>query len=302
MSNPHVAWRSFFWITGGITIAWAVVVGIFLPDSPTRAKFITEREKAIAIERMRADQTGIENKKFKWEQVWDTLRDAKTWLMFFFHIWVSIPNGGLTNFLPLIINGLGFTKQQSALLSIPPGLILTLSSYVCNFGVFLCNKRWPHMKVHGAFAIGGLIISLISTVFLYILPLTSYWSRCVALWFGFFYLGPYLLSLGLVVGNTAGHTKKVTLNALVFMAYCISNIIGPQFFKARQAPLYPIGCAAMMAAYALAIFTMALYMIYCWRENNRRDALDHSAGERVHLDTDFKDMTDTQNIHFRYIW
>lgn len=90
-------WRWFFWITGIMTLVWAVVVGTFLPDSPVKAKFITEREKAIAIDRVRADQTGIENKTFKKEQMLEAFKDPKTWLMFFFNIWISIPNGGLTN-------------------------------------------------------------------------------------------------------------------------------------------------------------------------------------------------------------
>ena len=121
-----------FWITGVMTIVWACVVGIFLPDNPVKAKFVTERQKAIAIDRLRSDQTGIENKKFKKDQMWEAFTDPKTWLMFFFHIWISIPNGGLTNFAPLIINGLGYTAQRSTLLTMPTGIIQTASSYLCN--------------------------------------------------------------------------------------------------------------------------------------------------------------------------
>ena len=62
------AWRSFFWVTGGITIVYGCVVGVFLPDNPVKAKLISERERFVAIERVRADQLGIENKHFDWEQ------------------------------------------------------------------------------------------------------------------------------------------------------------------------------------------------------------------------------------------
>lgn len=37
-------------------------------------------------------------------------------------------------------------------------------------------------------------------------------------------------------------------------------------------------------------------MFVCWRENKRRDALDTAAGEAVHHDTDFRDLTDVQNV------
>ncbi|KAF6813218.1 MFS allantoate transporter [Colletotrichum sojae] len=296
------AWRSFFWITGAISIAYGLVVGLLLPDSPVSAKFITSRERFIAVERLRADQLGIENKTFCAAQLRETLADPKTWLMFFFNIWVSVPNGGLTNFAPLIVNGLGFSPQRSTLLMMPTGVVQTLSSYVCNFGVYLCARRFRGLQLRGAFVIGGLVVGMIATVLLYTLPLDNYTARLWALYWSYFYLGPYIVGLGMNSANTAGHTKKVTTNAIVFASYCISNIIGPQFFKAAQAPLYPLGMGAMLVSYALSIFTMLLYMLYCWNENRRRDKLDHAAGQRVHLDTDFQDLTDRENIHFRYVW
>lgn len=51
-------WQSFFWICGALTITYGLVVGIFLPDNPVKAKFINQREKAIAIDRVRVNQTG----------------------------------------------------------------------------------------------------------------------------------------------------------------------------------------------------------------------------------------------------
>lgn len=171
---------------------YGILVGIFLPDNPVKAKFITERERFVAIERLRADQLGIENKNFDKNQVWEVIKDPKTWLMFFFNIWVSIPNGGLTNFAPLIIKGLGFTPQRSTLLMMPTGVVQTLSSYVCNFGVYLCARRFEHLQLRGAFVIGGLVIGMIATVLLRTLPLDNYTGRLFALYFSYFYLGPYI--------------------------------------------------------------------------------------------------------------
>jgi MFS transporter, ACS family, allantoate permease len=295
-------WRAMFWITGAMTIVWACVVGIFLPDSPVKAKFVTEREKAIVIDRLRGDQTGIENKQFKWDQVVEAFTDPKTWLMFFFHIMISIPNGGLTNFSPLVIKGLGYTSQRSTLLMMPTGIIQTISSYLCNGGVFLTAKYFPQKQCRSAWILFGIIVGLISAVFLYTLPTDNFNSRLAALYMSYFYLGPYIVSLGLNTANTAGHTKKVTVNALIFIAYCVSNIIAPQFFKAEQAPLYPLGMAVILASYVLAMIIIILYAAYCWWENRRRNAVDEAAGAAVHTDTDFRDLTDKQNIHFRYVW
>jgi hypothetical protein len=40
-----------------------------LPDSPLTAFFLSKDMKIVAVERMRLEQVGIENKRFKLEQV-----------------------------------------------------------------------------------------------------------------------------------------------------------------------------------------------------------------------------------------
>lgn len=295
-------WRAMFWITGAITIVWAVVIGLFLPDNPVKAKFVEPREKAIAIERMRVDQTGIENKTFNKGQMIEAFKDVKTWLMCLFHLTISIPNGGLTNFAPLVIKGLGYTPQRSTLLMMPTGIIQTVASYLCNGGVFLCLKYLPSYQTRVAWILLGILVGLTSTVFLRSLSLDNYHGRLAALYMAYFYLGPYIVSLGINTANTAGHTKKVTTNALIFISYCISNIVAPQFFLSAQAPVYPLGIAAILGSYVLSALFIVLYAACCIHENRRRDREDANAGERVHVDTDFKDLTDRENVHFRYVW
>lgn len=295
-------WRAMFWITGAMTIVWAVIIGVFLPDNPVRAKFVSSREKAIVVDRLRTDQTGIENKTFNRSQMMEAFLDPKTWLLIAFNITISIPNGGLTNFAPLVIAGLGFTSQRSTLLMMPTGIMQTMSSYLCNGSVFLCAKYLPQYQCRSAIILTGILVGLISSVFLYTLPLSDFNGRLAALYMSYFYLGPYIVALGLSTANTAGHTKKVTTNALIFIAYCISNIIGPQFFRADQAPLYPLGIAAILGSYILSAIFIIAYAGYCYRENRRRAAVDQSGCQRTHADTDFRDLTDKENIHFRYVW
>lgn len=63
----------------------AIVVGfavlIWMPDSPTHAKFLTEEEKIAAIERIRDDQGGTENSKLKKDQLIEAFTDLRTWLI-----------------------------------------------------------------------------------------------------------------------------------------------------------------------------------------------------------------------------
>ena len=63
------SWKFEFLIIGALCCVWGVVMMIFLPDSPVTAKGLNEREKRIAVERLRDNQTGKENKHLKWYQV-----------------------------------------------------------------------------------------------------------------------------------------------------------------------------------------------------------------------------------------
>lgn len=48
------------------------------------------------------------------------------------------------------------------------------------------------------------------------------------------------LSLSLISSNVAGFTKRSVINSLVFIAYCVGNIVGPQFFNEAEEPAYPV--------------------------------------------------------------
>jgi hypothetical protein len=49
------------------------------------------------------------------------------------------------------------------------------------------------------------------------------------------------LSLSIITSNVAGFTKKSVTSAMLFVGYCIGNIVGPQFFHSYEAPSYPVG-------------------------------------------------------------
>jgi MFS transporter, ACS family, allantoate permease len=55
-------WRVLFLFLGGITIALGVLLFVFLPDSPLNARFLSEQEKVMAVERIRSNNSGIGNK------------------------------------------------------------------------------------------------------------------------------------------------------------------------------------------------------------------------------------------------
>jgi hypothetical protein len=67
-----------------------------LPDSPTTASFLTDEEKLIAVERLKANKTGYKTTNIDGSQMLEAFIDPKTWLLAVLILASNIPNGGFT--------------------------------------------------------------------------------------------------------------------------------------------------------------------------------------------------------------
>jgi MFS family permease len=75
-------WQYVFLIFGSISLAWAAVFLIFMPDLPTAARFLSPQQRVIAVERVAQNRQGVKNHHFKKYQMWQCFRDPKTWILF----------------------------------------------------------------------------------------------------------------------------------------------------------------------------------------------------------------------------
>lgn len=85
-------WMYIFLIFGAISFAWGLLFLIFMPDLPSSARFLTEEERVIAVERVAVNRSGVKNHHFKQYQLVQALKDPKTWILFFMSIAAQIPN------------------------------------------------------------------------------------------------------------------------------------------------------------------------------------------------------------------
>ena len=74
-------YKIIYLLLGGLAILVGVCVLIWLPDSPVHARMLTKNERIAALERVRDDQGGTENKKWKKDQIIEALTDIRTWLV-----------------------------------------------------------------------------------------------------------------------------------------------------------------------------------------------------------------------------
>jgi hypothetical protein len=93
----------------------------------------------LMIARIRKNQTGIEQRYINWGQIKEAYLDYKTWLFTLLGFFSNIPNGGISNFSTLVIQGLGFNTLQTSLLGIPQGALVVIW---IGLGA-LCNMYMP---------------------------------------------------------------------------------------------------------------------------------------------------------------
>ncbi|KAI1626348.1 major facilitator superfamily domain-containing protein [Exophiala viscosa] len=286
------SWQIMFLIFGLITIVCGIIVFLFLPNSPMASRF-THEEKVLAIERLRENMTGIENKTFKTPQFVETTSDFRTWLIAVIILAGNVPTGACGTFSSTLIKGFGYTSKQSALLNIPSGAISMIS---------VISASWYAGRFNGrAFGICALLIpGILGGGLMAFLPKSDKAGKLVGIYLTQTF-GPNLsIMYSWAAANYAGHTKKISINAIILFAYGASNIIGPLTFTGYTAPQYIPAKVAIMACLSLGVVgALLLRFAYVW-ENKRRDRLA-GQGAIPHIqDAEFMDLTDKQNMEFRY--
>ncbi|KAL5341330.1 major facilitator superfamily domain-containing protein [Aspergillus crustosus] len=117
------SWQLLFLVLGAATCTWAVFLAWYLPDSPMTAKCFTESDKRLMVERVRANDTGIQNKTFKRYQLLEAVWDPITWLYVLLQLSSTLIIGGLGVFSNIIIQSFGFSTLQTQLLNIAQGAV-----------------------------------------------------------------------------------------------------------------------------------------------------------------------------------
>ncbi|EIN05062.1 MFS general substrate transporter [Punctularia strigosozonata HHB-11173 SS5] len=296
-------------ITGALTLITAVTYWFLFPDSPTNAWFLTPHERAIAVARIKENQTGVENKHFKKEQMIEAFTDPKTWLFALFSALDNVPNS-LTNQRQIIVASFGFSNLQTTLLGCVDGLIEIVTIWT---GVTLA-ARWKDARAY----VGAVYFlpNLLGVLLVNFLP----WSDKVGLLFGQWLTGVgttgFVLSLSWVSSVTAGHTKRITTNAIMLCAYCIGNAAGPFMWQAKYKPRNHVPWIVIGICYVICPLLLLALRVLLKRENERRNAeppdttYDDVYIEEVTPDGKtverkvakaFLDLTDRENRDFRYV-
>lgn len=140
-------WKALYFLWGAFTVVAGAAFYLLLPNSPTNSWFLTERQRYVAVERLRENQADIECPTFKRSQVWEALTDIRCLMMFPLPLLNVLPNACVSTFAPIVLAGLGYNAKQVLIMSIPSGVtnftVVILMGFVQQVSFFLnhCSNR-----------------------------------------------------------------------------------------------------------------------------------------------------------------
>ncbi|KAJ4374052.1 hypothetical protein N0V83_002791 [Neocucurbitaria cava] len=263
--GPLHPWKYMYLFSGSITVVWGCALWFILPPDPVRARGFNERQRYVAVARLRTNNSGVRNMHLKKEQIGELLLDVKFWLCFFMAFLSMIANGPISTFVPIIINSFGFSTLNSLLLVMPAGAYAGTMQLLIPF---LCYK---YTNLRAGLIFGCQVGTTIAALLLWLLPI----HKTGALLFACYILptvgAGYAVLMGLALANTAGYTKRSVASSGLYIGYCLGNFVGPLIFKPKDAPRYVPAFIVVTITSIVAGLLALVYRGVCMWENKKRD-------------------------------
>lgn len=149
-TGPLKSWQCIFLVYGILSVFFGLFVGWYMPDSPMRAHCFSEEDKHLLVERVRENQTGVQNRTFKKYQFVEALRDPQVWGYATIALTTTLPTSGLGAFQGIVIKSFGFTTLQTQLLAIVLGFYIVI---VLLGSLWIVHKTQQNLLVMLAFVL-----------------------------------------------------------------------------------------------------------------------------------------------------
>ena len=302
VQNPSFqGWKVMFVVIGVVTVVIGLFTVMIIPDSPMTARFLTDVEKAALLKHVSVNKTGVLNTHFKTRHILEILLDVQLWLLVLITILISISSGVVTTYSAQLIKNIGYTSPQAALLNMPSGIISIFATLMVGYGVRLIpsGNRW-------SWVVACCIPGILGGALMSFLPSGKSNANRSGLLAGIYLINFVVATLVVLyqwtASNIAGSTKRSVSMALISGAFSVGNIVGPQTFRARDAPQYiPAKIIVLATQAAAAGFAVVLFGYYKYA-NAQKEKNKSLQGQSSAEKSQWDNLTDKENAEFRYVY
>ncbi|CAI2180160.1 5585_t:CDS:10 [Funneliformis geosporum] len=285
-------WQWLFLIEGVITIVVAFFAYFYIADYPEKAKWLDDKERRFATQRLIQDAGKAHIIHFDKVQLFEALKDWKVYMSMIQLCGLSTSLYSFSFFLPSIVKGLGFDFVISQLLSVPPFLCGSLSTL---FVAILSDRK----RTRAPFIV---ILSLIGIVGYILLSVPSFGIAAK-------YIGACVVGIGAgpslvttitwLTNNVAGNGKRSVATAMLIAFGNVGGIIGSQIYRPNDAPLYLIG-HLKSAIFLIVLICFTIVQYYYLKKLNKKKQVDPQSFLEGKSEKEIGDMGD-KHPDFIYI-
>ncbi|KAI2469786.1 putative pantothenate transporter [Annulohypoxylon bovei var. microspora] len=259
-ANGWRAWRWIFLIEGIVPIAFAFVVLFCLPSSPQELNWgFSEAEKKHIIQRSaRAHNTS--NQQVRPSQIWKIMLDVHFWLFMLVSCASAFCQGSLSNFLPDLIAGFGYSDVNAQL--------FTVIVYVCGcVGIIFFSRIADKTNARGIVLASSTVGAVIGyAVLIWVRHRDIRFAATCLVAFSIYPSTVLQLSWGAM--SFVGYTRRGSVLAFFNIFPHLFAISGTQAYQ--DPPYYSIGNASALGMSILMLVSSIVLRWYLGYLNKKK--------------------------------
>jgi len=261
-------WSWIFIIEGVITCVLALIGYVIIIDFPDRVlqrrngKFLSAGDVMILKARIDRDRDDSTADSITWEKVGEHLSDWKLWVFSLLFMCTTVPSYAFAYFLPIILEGMGYSAALAQILSAPPCVVSCIVGYSLAVVADRIHMRSPIIALQACMCIVGLSITAYAT------------ENNGARFFGVFVglsgaQGNVPAVLSYQSNNIRMNSKRSVGSALQVGFGAIGGIMASTVFRSQDSSRYLNGIWVTIGCQFL-ILTLLVIMTAYFRVKNRQ--------------------------------
>lgn len=250
-----------FIIQGAFSIGVAILAFFTLPDSPLKTRWLSAEQRQLAHNRIVQDTTGRREGTSVWTGLKEAVSDWRVWVFCLMDN-LHLSANGFKNFLPTVIDTLGYNTTATLALTAPPYIFSGFVSVAVSWSSGRYNERTWHITISKMVAVAGFVLSCATL---------NVPARFVGI---MLFVGATYGVNNIILGWTASTVGQTDEKKAVAIAMCnslgnLASIYTPYLWPSSAAPRYVQPMMAS-AGFSIGVVIVAWLMRFSLQRKNKK--------------------------------
>ncbi|KAI7878568.1 MFS general substrate transporter [Lichtheimia hyalospora FSU 10163] len=287
-------WQWLFLLEGVPTVLVSCFTLWYIPVKPETAKFMTEEERTIEMERLIIDQNIQIDQSWSWDIATTVAKDWKTYMYTIICLFSTIALQGVTLTLPSIVAGMGaWSTVESQALTTPPYVMAFIGTLIVGYTSDRFYDRSYHLVATSLIGIVGYLLlmfiheSLVGVRYFAVCLCTIATYANTTIKFSWF------------ENNFSGLTRRAIASATILSISNIGGVVGS--FIYYDPPFYFAGNTITFCCFTAHAISVIIMRILLDRENKRRARMSPEQRQEEITKHGGESLAGDRHPDFRYV-